>query len=211
MKQKHNSNKWKILIFLHLIISLLISACTSNGKNNNEIHESISHDPLLKEKSLNMIEGKNIIQDSINNTNILHCENNLRIWYGGLQSLNPEQIKESYIFGECISGAESFDIIWVWNDTYEEREILGAIKIQELFKKTDFNDQYTKDGFKTLVFKLPLCEVEDILLDSPYSFPCDVKVYHSMDTGNIFIFKGLFTVFTWEEYVQLLYRNIFES
>jgi len=187
-------------LILVCITALFSSACT----NNSKIQKMTTTNDIIIEKDFS--ESNLDIH-----SNILHCNKELRIWLGSLQSLNPDQIKESYIFGQCQSGNESFDILWVLDTTYEQRAKFGRDEIYELFKNLNFNGKYVKKGFKTIVFKLPLNEVEDILLDDPYTFPCNVKVYHSTECVDGFVFKGVFNIKTWEEYVQLFYQNIFEN
>ena len=202
----------KKTLFLCAIIILSFS-CTNNAKgdlhdkNLNAIHIPTINIP---DENSTLISNDNSSEDnSTSDINFPHCDKDLMIWHGGLQSLNAGQIRELYHFGQCISGSESFDFIWVLDTNYEQRSKLDVEDIRKLFKSNDFDKQYLKKEFSTFIFKLPLAEVEDPILDNPYVFPCTVETYYgSSKTGGL-IFKGTFDVATWEEYTQLRYNSIF--
>jgi|GEM_PF-2023651 len=139
---------------------------------------------------------------------IFKCDEELRIWIGSLQSLESNQKKEKYVFGQCISGKDAgFDVIWAMNEPYEQRTE-NENNLESKFE-TNYNNNVIVEGFNTFLFKLFLQKVKDPLLDDPYNFPVTVSVFRN--SGDSFIRKGDFVVNTWEEYVQLQYKFIFSQ
>jgi hypothetical protein len=146
-----------------------------------------------------------------NNFNDLKCNNVLKIWYGALQSLKKGQNKELYVFGQCISESNSFDIIWVMNISYEDRVKYDIDELKSEFARNSFKkESHLKNGFMSFVFKLPLKGIKDPLLDDPYIFPCRVEVLYNSGNDDVLLSRGIFDVDSWEDYVQLQYNQIFD-
>jgi hypothetical protein len=145
------------------------------------------------------------------NFNDLKCNDVLKIWYGALQSLKKGQNKELYVFGQCISENNSFDIIWVMNISYEDRAKYDIDELKSEFARNAFKkESHIKNGFMSFVFKLPLKEIKDPLLDDPYIFPCKVEVLYNSGNDDVLLSRGFFNVDSWEDYVQLQYNQIFD-
>lgn len=141
--------------------------------------------------------------------NTFLCDRQFRTWYGSIQGLSQNQTKELYVFGQCQSQQNGFDVIWVNNKLHKSLTFNKLDELEKRFEKEDFQENYLKKGFSAYFFRLPLKEVKDPLLDFPYEFPCKVEVYYNSGKNEKINKVGEFDVLSWEDYVQLQYSCLF--
>jgi len=180
-----------------LVISLMFFCSCTSFNEKKELIVSLEKDfsPEDSVKSENSMD--NLLID-------LSCDKSLSLYIGGLQGLNEIQYSEIYKFGQCNNGQSSFDIIWVLDKPYEQRS-----KIDASFYDKIPDSMMLKD-FVTYLFKLPLKQVSDPLLDDPYVFPSTVEVFALHSETNI-TSLGTYRIKSSKEYVQLQYKSIFKE
>ncbi len=178
--------------FIYIIGYFLMSSC-SNQEVSPKVFdvntENVSTETQNKKNDISFYENKT-----------------LHIYLGSLQSLNENQKKEIYKFGQHIDGINSFDVIWVLNKPYIERQL--EPNLQDGYDNSEAS--FVNEKFASFIFQLPLKNIEDILLDDPYQFPCNVDVF-LLNKKRELINLGNFEVKTWEDYIQLQYKVIFKE
>ncbi len=128
-------------------------------------------------------------------------------WYGTLQALNESQQKEIYIFERCINNGDSFETILVSNFPSYINSSDKVDYLKEKFNNSQ-RDGASVKGFTSFIFKLPLNELNDPLLDDPYKFPCNVTAYFSQTENNNFFMIESILINSWEEYQQFQFECI---
>lgn len=172
---------------------------TEGEAGDTTIDESDTIDALVDENErVDTTINDEIAKDDTS----FECDNKIMVWYGAFQYLLKGQKKEMLHFGRCLSGENSFDIVW-----YANSEIDDVDEVRKLFKD-EYEESIEVGGFTTYLFKLPLDEIEDEVLDSPYIFPCKVFCYKLTDDNKPEM-MGEYSIDDWESYVQLQYKTIY--
>src|SRR5690554_4264065 len=194
-------------MFYSFILAFILAYGCSNTHGNKEKSNVMSkvtkgENISVTTETENEIIGLNSISiDSI--VSNLVCRKFFRISEGALQSLHKGQHSELYRFGQCNEGKESFEVIWVLDKPYEQRTNIIDVDFYN-----NVSDSIVIANFITYLFKLPLNEVTDPLLDDPYTFPADVEVF-ALRNNKKSEYIGKYHINSWDNYIQLQYKTIF--
>jgi len=131
---------------------------------------------------------------------------------GGLQGLPSKISRDStgfLCFASCFECKETYDIVFAYKGGIPKRIKMGYETLSKIF----FNscDNYYKD-FDCFSFVLPITDPEKLedTHDSPYHFPCTVKVYQRVVDDKWKFLKTL-KINTFEQYSKLRFETIYRK
>src|SRR5690554_10232 len=216
-------------LFIYLLISFIVFGCdgvdneqdyynynTKSDENSSwlklrnklddlfesSIQETMDTDTVLLDDD---IKEKEVHQMTDKKTEFnFECVDFFRISYGRIQSVDKNDDIGICRLGQCVSNENSFDVVWLLNKSNEERLNISTDELKrnyEMYASKDTSD----DLFKVFYFKLPMKQVDDLLLDDPYYFPVVVEIFIQDNRGFEPKFLKKETVSNWDEYVQLQY------